>query len=120
MASFGAVILEWDAPAYNGHNHTEVWRAQVDDRAQASLVHEASGSRYTDVTGNTTLHYYWVRHVNSAGQVGGFNALAGTAGQGTAIISPGRPDAGKPGTVGAAVFGAQYRHGRVTGLCAGF
>ncbi len=84
---FGAVILQWDAPAYNGHNHTEVWRAQVDDRAQASLVHEASGSRYIDVTGNTTLHYYWVRHVNSAGQVGGFNALAGTAGQGTAIIN---------------------------------
>ncbi len=84
---FGAVILEWDAPAYDGHNHTEVWRAQVDDRAQASLVHEAGGSRYTDVTGNTTLHYYWVRHVNSAGQVGGFHALAGIAGQGTAIIN---------------------------------
>ncbi|WP_419831808.1 hypothetical protein [Endozoicomonas atrinae] len=84
---FGAVILQWDAPAYGGHNHTEVWRAQVNDRAQASLVHEASGSRYTDVTGNTTLHYYWVRHVNSVGQVGGFNALYGTAGQGTAIIN---------------------------------
>ncbi|WP_257293625.1 hypothetical protein [Endozoicomonas sp. YOMI1] len=84
---FGAVILQWDAPAYNGHNHTEVWRAQIDDREQASLVHEASGSRYTDVTGNTVQHYYWVRHVNSGGQVGGFNALAGTAGQGTAIIN---------------------------------
>ena len=83
---FGAVILEWEAPAYNGHNHTEVWRAQVDDREQASLVHESNGSRYTDVTGNTTQHYYWVRHVNSGGQVGGFNALAGTPGQGTAII----------------------------------
>ncbi|WP_422491488.1 hypothetical protein [Endozoicomonas sp. ALE010] len=84
---FGAVILQWDAPAYNGHNHTEVWRAQTDDRAQASLVHEANGSRYTDVTGNTVLHYYWVRHVNSGGQVGSFNALAGTSGQGTAIIN---------------------------------
>ena len=84
---FGAVILEWEAPAYNGHNHTEVWRAQVDDREQASLVHESNGSRYTDVTGNTTQHYYWVRHVNSGGQVGGFNALAGTPGQGTAIIN---------------------------------
>ncbi|WP_422450823.1 MULTISPECIES: hypothetical protein [unclassified Endozoicomonas] len=52
---FGAVILQWDAPAYNGHNHTEVWRAQIDDRAQASLVHEANGSRYTDVTGNDYL-----------------------------------------------------------------
>ena len=52
---FGAVILQWDAQAYNGHNHTEVWRAQIDDRAQASLVHEANGSRYTDVTGNDYL-----------------------------------------------------------------
>ncbi len=84
---FGAVILEWEAPAYNGHNHTEVWRAQVDDREQASLVHEVNGSRYSDVTGNTALYFYWIRHVNNAGQVGGFNALAGTAGQGTAIIS---------------------------------
>lgn len=84
---FGAVILEWEAPAYNGHNHTEVWRAQVDDREQASLVHEANGSRYSDVTGNSALYFYWIRHVNNAGQVGGFNALAGTSGQGTAIIS---------------------------------
>ena len=84
---FGAVILEWEAPAYKGHNHTEVWRAQVDDRAQASLVHEANGSRYSDITGNTVLHYYWVRHVNEAGQVGGFNALAGTPGAGTANIT---------------------------------
>ena len=61
--------------------------ASTDDRAQPSLVHEANGNRYTDVTGNTVLHYYWVRHVNSGGQVGGFNALAGTAGQGTAIIN---------------------------------
>ena len=83
---FGAVILEWEAPAYNGHNHAEVWRSQVDDRSHASLVHEANGSRYSDVTGNTTPYYYWIRHVNSAGQVGGFNALAGTPGQGTAMI----------------------------------
>ncbi|WP_163372641.1 hypothetical protein [Endozoicomonas acroporae] len=32
-----------------------MWRAQIDDRAQASLVHEANGSRYTDVTGNDYL-----------------------------------------------------------------
>ncbi|WP_163387877.1 hypothetical protein [Endozoicomonas acroporae] len=83
---FGAVLRQWETPAYKGHNHTEVWRTQIDDREQASLVHEANGSRYTDVTGNTTRHYYWVRHVNSGGQVGGFNALAGAAGQGPGAI----------------------------------
>ncbi|MGO0305837.1 hypothetical protein ACTL6P_04350 [Endozoicomonas acroporae] len=83
---FGAVLRQWETPAYKGHNHTEVWRTQIDDREQASLVHEANGSRYTDVTGNTTRHYYWVRHVNSGGQVGGFNALAGAAGQGPSLI----------------------------------
>jgi len=84
---FGGVVLDWDAPAYTGHAHTEVWRAQVDDRAQATLVHQSPLSSYTDITGGTTVHYYWVRQVNSAGQVGGFNALDGTPGQGTAIIS---------------------------------
>ena len=84
---FGAVILNWEAPVYQGHNHTEVWRAQTDDRPQASLVHEANGNRYADVTGNTVPYYYWVRHVNEAGQVGGFNALDGTLGVGTANIT---------------------------------
>ncbi|MGO0305035.1 phage tail tip fiber protein [Endozoicomonas acroporae] len=81
---FGAVILQWEAPAYKGHNHTEVWRAQVDDRAQASLIHEANGSRYTDVTGNTVPYYYWIRHINSRGQVGGYNSLYGVLSAGTA------------------------------------
>ena len=74
----GAIILQWQPASYKGHNHTEVWRAQVDGREQASLVHEANGSRYTDITGNTTACYYWIRHVNSAGQVGGYNQMGGT------------------------------------------
>ena len=73
-----AIILQWQPASYKGHNHTEVWRAQVDDWEQASLVHEANGSRYTDITDNTTPCYYWIRHVNSAGQVGGYNQMGGT------------------------------------------
>lgn len=85
--TFGAVILQWQPPVYKGHNHTEVWRAQVDDREQATQVHEASGSRYSDVLGSSTPHYYWIRHVNTAGQQSGFNQLAGIQGNPTAIIS---------------------------------
>ena len=85
--TFGAVILQWTPPVYKGHNHSEIWRAQVDVREQATLVHEANGSRYADVIGSTTAHYYWIRHVNSGGQTSGFNQLPGILGQPTAIVS---------------------------------
>ena len=84
--TFGAVILQWTPPVYKGHNRTEIWRAQINDREQASMVHEANGSRYADVIGSATEHYYWIRHVNSAGQTSGYNQLGGTLGSSTTTI----------------------------------
>ena len=81
--SFGAVTLQWTPAVYKKHLHTEVWRAQTDDRDQASLVNKAKGNLYVDVTGSAVRHYYWIRHVNSSGHLSGFNALEGVSGKPT-------------------------------------
>ncbi|MBO9483803.1 hypothetical protein [Salinisphaera sp. G21_0] len=85
--TFGAVILSWTAPNYAGHAYTEVHRAQIDDPTQSQLVHQEPTSSYADVTGNTTTHYYWLKHINKDGAKSQFNQVAGVAGAGTATIS---------------------------------
>ena len=85
--TFGAVILSWAAPNYAGHAYTEVHRAQIDDPTQSQLVHQEPTASYADVTGNTTTHYYWIKHVNKDGAKSQFNQVAGVAGAGTAVIS---------------------------------
>jgi predicted phage tail protein len=47
---------------------------------KAGLRGTAPGTMYVDETPGDTTRYYWIRFVNTLGQVGPFNAIAGTMG----------------------------------------
>lgn len=81
---FGAIILEWLPPTYNGHSHTEIHRAQINDLSQATMTHQATSNSYTDIASHGTTYYYWIRHVNDDRLKSQFNQVAGTPGQATA------------------------------------
>jgi hypothetical protein len=81
---FAKIMLEWDAPGYEGHAYTEIHRAQVDDLGQAVRVDKATFLLWVDEnlpnTATSETHYYWIRHVNANSDRGAFNAVAGTPG----------------------------------------
>ena len=76
------IVLRWNAaPAnYNNLSHTEVWRAPVNNFAQAVLVGRADGREYTDPVGPGAFRYYWIRYVSRAAIPGPYNASSGTVG----------------------------------------
>ena len=76
------ITLAWDAaPAnYKNLSHTEVWRAPINDFAQAALVGRADGHEYTDPVGPGAFRYYWIRYVSRAAIPGPYNASSGTVG----------------------------------------
>lgn len=76
------IVLHWDGLPANYHNlsHTEVWRAQINDFAQAALAGRADGLEYTDAVGPGAFRYYWIRHVSRAAIPGPYNAGSGTLG----------------------------------------
>lgn len=78
--AFAVIFLEWDAPDYLGHSHTEVWSAATDDLTAATLIGTTEANSYGDEIGTGASKYYWVRFVNALGTVGAFNATAGTLG----------------------------------------
>ena len=76
------ITLAWDAaPAnYKNLSHTEVWRAPVNNFAQAVLAGRADGREYTDPVGPGAFRYYWIRYVSRAAIPGPYNASSGTVG----------------------------------------
>lgn len=81
--SFAKIFVEWDDPAYLGHSHTEIWRAQVDDLGQAVKVGVSSWSLYPDFPPSNVLsekYYYWARHINRNGIPGPYNSTSGSFG----------------------------------------
>ena len=52
------IVLAWNAAPGNYHNlsHTEVWRASVNNIAQAALVGRAEGREFTDPVGPGVSH----------------------------------------------------------------
>ena len=82
------ITLVWSAaPAnYNNLSHTEVWRAPVNNFAQAVLVGRADGREYTDPVGPGAFRYYWIRYVSRAAIPGPYNASSGTVGASDAEV----------------------------------
>jgi hypothetical protein len=77
--AFSQVNLQWDYPAYANHNHTEVWRHSSDTVGDAILIGIQAGRIFVDPVGSGVTRYYWVRHVNTDGVIGPFNAASGNA-----------------------------------------
>ncbi|WP_308921754.1 hypothetical protein [Janthinobacterium sp. J1-1] len=82
------ITLAWHAVVanYNNLSHTEVWRAPVNNFAQAVLAGRADGREYTDPVGPGAFRYYWIRYVSRAAIPGPYNASSGTVGASDAEV----------------------------------
>lgn len=67
---FTSINVTWDKPTFTGFKHTEVWRSETDDFATAEMVYVTIAGQITDVVGYDSDYFYWVRHVNTANQIG--------------------------------------------------
>ena len=89
--TFTNILVSWDrVEAINSwYSYTEIWRQAVtlDDAGQpqhtpnfsaATLVWSGVGGNHTDAVAANSSHYYWVRHINIAGQPGPLHATDGT------------------------------------------
>lgn len=98
-AGFSNVALTWDDPAtlYPNHAVTEVWRAPVDDLAQAERIGATQAAAFTDARlGTNAAGFYWLRFVSKDAIEGDFNATAGTLGA-TGLIQGGDLNVGAGG-----------------------
>ncbi|WP_323957260.1 phage tail tip fiber protein [Aeromonas caviae] len=75
--AFHTVLVEWDPPQYRGHAHAEIWRAESDNQAQATLVGTSSANLFSDAIGKGATFYYWVRFVNGKDDKGPFQGMQG-------------------------------------------
>lgn len=75
--AFSSVIVAWDDPLtlYANHAYTEIWRASVNDRSQATRVGTSDSFVWPDqrVQPGPT-YYYWVRFVSTSNVIGPYNA----------------------------------------------
>ncbi|MND76428.1 Fibronectin type III protein [compost metagenome] len=69
--------MEWDPPQYRGHAHAEIWRAESDNQAEATLVGTSSANLFSDAIGKGAAFYYWVRFVNGKDDKGPFQGMQG-------------------------------------------
>ncbi|MGE6262802.1 phage tail tip fiber protein [Aeromonas media] len=75
--AFHTVLVEWDPPQYRGHAHAEIWRAESDNQAEATLVGTSSANLFSDAIGKGAKFYYWVRFVNGKDDKGPFQGVQG-------------------------------------------
>lgn len=83
-----AIRLNWNAAPANYANldYTEIWRAAVNDIAQAAPVARADGREFTDPVGPGKTLFYWIRYVSRAAIPGPFNNSTGTVGASAAEV----------------------------------
>lgn len=81
------IIVEWDAPLYDGHAYTEIWRHTSDVIGAAVRVGMSPGSTFTDPVGPGATRFYWVRFVNVDNVPGAYNAVSGVSAATTAEVT---------------------------------
>jgi len=86
------IMVTWDKPSYSGHAYAEVWaaaRTSAQEAAsppedptlgQAVLVGMAPGVFFAHSLGAAADRWYWVRFVNTLGEVGPYQSTEGVAG----------------------------------------
>lgn len=76
-AGVDATFLKWDRPTFRGYAYTEIYRFGADSLALAQRVSTSSQPMFSEYVGYGSDLYYWVRHVNTAGDVSAFHATQG-------------------------------------------
>jgi hypothetical protein len=84
---FGEIVLDWVNPETNEDGtpctdlaYIEVWESSEDDRETAVLVGKVNGTHFQRYLGSFAGRYYWVRAVDTSGNVSQWNAEAGVYG----------------------------------------
>jgi hypothetical protein len=76
------IILTWAKPTFVSYAYTEIWRSDTNNIGNAAKVGSTSANIYADTTGsNSSVKYYWVRHVNVNNVSGPYNSATGTSAQ---------------------------------------
>lgn len=78
--ALASVLVQWDAPAYAGHSHAEIWAAGENNLTHAVLVGMAPGALFAHYIGSAGTRWYWVRFVNQGGDEGPWHATSGVRG----------------------------------------
>jgi hypothetical protein len=101
-AAFQTIFLTWNNPADADLKSTEIWENTVDNRGTASriatadAVHSAPGGFARPGLSTGVSRYYWVRCVDTSGNVGPFNGTAGTLVTTASLSIPDFPSSIKP------------------------
>ncbi|EIY2512140.1 phage tail tip fiber protein [Pseudomonas aeruginosa] len=87
---FGMITLTWDNPykLYRNHSLTNIYRSEVDNFGEATLISRATGMIYSDPMRQDAVdpndpskaigYYYWITWVSNAGIEGPPNSPNGT------------------------------------------
>ncbi len=83
-----SIVVAWVNPANYDLKWVEVWRADTNDIATATKIAEVKGLSYTDQLGDGDLkRYYWLRAVNTSGQISDFTASVEATSESVAATS---------------------------------
>lgn len=87
-AGFGFFMVEWDYPAYCGHDRTEIFgSAETGAQGTEVLLGTTGGTTFTLAEpGNGVRRCFWVRHVNRLGATGAYQGSEGLCG--TTALDP--------------------------------
>ena len=81
--------LEWLSDAADGVFPVQIWRADSNNRASASVIATVFGNKHFDANTNAFVGYYWIRAVNKFGVANGdFYPSSPTAGISAMVILP--------------------------------
>lgn len=79
--SLGAIRLSWTLPADDDLAYTEVWEYTSNSRASATKIAQVAASSFTRAgLASGATRYYWIRCVDTSGNIGAYNATSGVAG----------------------------------------
>lgn len=82
------VLLTWTNPSDSDFSHIEVWENSIDDQGTAiRFAERVDGTSYSRALASGSTLYFWIKAVDTSGNVSGFNATAGTAGTGGLVVT---------------------------------
>jgi predicted phage tail protein len=94
QTGYNSVFLRWTNPTDMDLSHVEVHENSVNNSATATKIADISGNSYIrEGLATAVTRYYWIRSVDTSGNISAFNAVSGvsavTAALGTTNIGTG-------------------------------
>ncbi|KKL50112.1 hypothetical protein LCGC14_2308750, partial [marine sediment metagenome] len=81
-----SISLAWVNPTNYDMDKMEIWRSELDDVTGAVKIAEVRGTSYLDSIGESGItRYYWIKAVDTSGNVSGFYPLSSTGVSATTV-----------------------------------